>query len=243
MLDGTTLLGERLVVQFARGSRRNEDMNRQERAPPRPRRTPFRMQISGLPVETSWQVCCLFGSELVMRCLPSTRISKTLHGNLVPMSCTPKLVVIEMGKGNMALLFDIEELHTNSGNSFVEFETAADMNSAVSKLNNTEFKGQTVRCMADVSSASSSGRCNTILTVHSNKTSAHATAIVPAPAPHAVAITHQAIRATMMTAEDTHLDLHVTTVVALHLLAAASTTTTLAAAIHPLAVDPYAESQ
>ena len=32
----------------------------------------------------------------------------------------------------------------------MEFETATDMNSAVSKLNNTEFKGQTVRCTADV---------------------------------------------------------------------------------------------
>jgi len=54
--DGTTLLGERLVVQFARGSRRNEEYPRQERAPPRPRRTPYRMQITGLPAETSWQV-------------------------------------------------------------------------------------------------------------------------------------------------------------------------------------------
>jgi len=50
------LLGERLVVQFARGPRHTNDGANTERAPPRPRRTPHRMQISGLPVDTSWQV-------------------------------------------------------------------------------------------------------------------------------------------------------------------------------------------
>lgn len=55
--DGSDFKGERLTVQFARGPRRKEafpgppDRN----AVPRPRRTVFRMQISGLP-ETSWQV-------------------------------------------------------------------------------------------------------------------------------------------------------------------------------------------
>jgi hypothetical protein len=49
-------MGERLIVQFARGSRRNENFTPHERAAPRPRRTPFRMRISNLPVETSWQV-------------------------------------------------------------------------------------------------------------------------------------------------------------------------------------------
>jgi len=53
---GSDFMGERLVVQFARGPRRNDNFAHQERAAPRPRRTPFRMQISGLPVETSWQV-------------------------------------------------------------------------------------------------------------------------------------------------------------------------------------------
>ena len=55
-LDGSDFMGERLIVQFARGSRRNENFAHQERAAPRPRRTAFRMRISGLPVETSWQV-------------------------------------------------------------------------------------------------------------------------------------------------------------------------------------------
>jgi hypothetical protein len=49
-------MGERLVVQFARGARRNEPHAYQERSAPRPRRTPFRMNITNLPVDTSWQV-------------------------------------------------------------------------------------------------------------------------------------------------------------------------------------------
>lgn len=35
--------------------------------------------------------------------------------------------------------------------SFVEFETAADLRTAVEKLDNREFKGQRVTCIADVS--------------------------------------------------------------------------------------------
>lgn len=49
-------MGERLTVQFARGTR-NREFAATERTAPRPRRTPHRMQISGLPGETSWQVC------------------------------------------------------------------------------------------------------------------------------------------------------------------------------------------
>ncbi|OCK80053.1 hypothetical protein K432DRAFT_53887 [Lepidopterella palustris CBS 459.81] len=52
---GSDFMGERLIVQFARGNRRTDNFAHQERAAPRPRRTPFRMRISGLPVETSWQ--------------------------------------------------------------------------------------------------------------------------------------------------------------------------------------------
>lgn len=54
-------MGERLTVQFARGSRQREGGGfggaHHERAAPRPRRTPHRMQITGLPNDTSWQVC------------------------------------------------------------------------------------------------------------------------------------------------------------------------------------------
>lgn len=50
-------MGERLTVQFARGTRSRDVFDRPALAAPRPRRTPHRMQISGLPGETSWQVC------------------------------------------------------------------------------------------------------------------------------------------------------------------------------------------
>lgn len=60
-------MGERLTVQFARGSRHRDAFSNggggggggggHDRSAPRPRRTPHRMQISGLPGETSWQVC------------------------------------------------------------------------------------------------------------------------------------------------------------------------------------------
>jgi hypothetical protein len=58
MIDGSDFKGERLTVQFARGPRRKETFPgppSDRPAAPRPRRTMFRMQISGLP-ETSWQV-------------------------------------------------------------------------------------------------------------------------------------------------------------------------------------------
>jgi hypothetical protein len=61
-------MGERLTVQFARGSRHREQAagagaaagggyNHDRNSAPRPRRTAHRMQISGLPNDTSWQVC------------------------------------------------------------------------------------------------------------------------------------------------------------------------------------------
>ncbi|KAG5949810.1 hypothetical protein E4U53_005738 [Claviceps sorghi] len=54
--DGSDFMGERLTVQFARGPRpRESGFPIHERAPPRPRRTAHRMQITGLPNETSWQ--------------------------------------------------------------------------------------------------------------------------------------------------------------------------------------------
>ena len=56
-LDGSEFMGERLVVQFARGSNRPRDgHDYPPRMAPRPRRTVHRMTITGLPFETSWQV-------------------------------------------------------------------------------------------------------------------------------------------------------------------------------------------
>jgi len=51
---GSTFMGERLTVQFAKGSRR-EAPPFNDRPAPRPRRTPFRMTLESLPAETSWQ--------------------------------------------------------------------------------------------------------------------------------------------------------------------------------------------
>ena len=57
--DGSDFMGNRLVVQFARGGRpRETNPYRQERPVPRTRRTVFRMTMTGLPSETSWQVSC-----------------------------------------------------------------------------------------------------------------------------------------------------------------------------------------
>jgi len=55
---GSDFMGERLTVQFARGPRHKDAFaGPPERGnAPRPRRTIHRMQISGLPGETSWQV-------------------------------------------------------------------------------------------------------------------------------------------------------------------------------------------
>ena len=55
--DGSDFMAGRLIVLFGRGSRAgNENFPPPERVPPRPRRTPYRMRIANLPVETSWQV-------------------------------------------------------------------------------------------------------------------------------------------------------------------------------------------
>ncbi len=56
-IDGTEFKGERLTVQFARGPRRKDDFaGPSDRNVPRPRRTIYRMQITGLQPDTSWQV-------------------------------------------------------------------------------------------------------------------------------------------------------------------------------------------
>ncbi|CAI7648616.1 unnamed protein product [Penicillium bialowiezense] len=114
--DGSDFKGERLTVQFARGPRRKEafpgppDRN----AVPRPRRTVFRMQISGLP-ETSWQDLKDFARQSGL-----------------------DVVYSETGR--------------EQGRGFVEFETANDLKTAVEKLDQREFKGSTVSCVADIQS-------------------------------------------------------------------------------------------
>ncbi|KID67429.1 hypothetical protein H634G_03070 [Metarhizium anisopliae BRIP 53293] len=112
--DGSDFMGERLTVQFARGPRQRESgFSGHERAPPRPRRTPHRMQITGLPNETSWQ-------------------------DLKDFARQPGLDVVYSETGR-----------DSNGRGFVEYETAADLRTAVDKLDGREFKGNRVQCIAD----------------------------------------------------------------------------------------------
>ncbi|CAP66673.1 uncharacterized protein PODANS_4_8210 [Podospora anserina S mat+] len=121
--DGSTFLGERLTVQFARGNRHRENngggggggggFNNDRSSAPRPRRTPHRLQISGLPPDTSWQ-------------------------DLKDFARTPGLDVVYSETGR-----------NGSSEGFVEFETAADLRTAVEKLNERDFKGVRVTCTAN----------------------------------------------------------------------------------------------
>ncbi|KAL7932641.1 hypothetical protein V8C35DRAFT_306281, partial [Trichoderma chlorosporum] len=106
-------MGERLTVQFARGTRHREGGMGHERAPPRPRRTPHRMQITGLPNDTSWQDLKDFARQSSL-----------------------DVVYSETGRDS-------------NGRGFVEFETAADLRTAVEKLDGREFKGSRVQCLVD----------------------------------------------------------------------------------------------
>ncbi|KAF7715687.1 RNA recognition motif-containing protein [Penicillium ucsense] len=111
---GSDFKGERLTVQFARGKTRKENFPGPTDRPavPRPRRTMFRMQISGLP-ETSWQDLKDFARQSGL-----------------------DVVYSETGR--------------EQGRGFVEFETANDLKTAVEKLDQNEFKGSRVTCVADI---------------------------------------------------------------------------------------------
>ncbi len=61
---------------------------------------------------------------------------------------TPRLVETVMAKGNN-LQICISEA-ANEVFRFVEFETAADLKTAVEKLDGQTFKGATVHCVSDV---------------------------------------------------------------------------------------------
>ncbi|KAK7991807.1 Pre-mRNA splicing factor [Apiospora saccharicola] len=113
--DGSDFMGERLTVQFARGSRHREPgFGNHERTAPRPRRTAYRMQITGLPNDTSWQDLKDFARQSSL-----------------------DVVYSETGR-------------EGNGRGFVEFENAGDLRTAVEKLDNREFKGQRVTCVADI---------------------------------------------------------------------------------------------
>ncbi|KAK5132692.1 hypothetical protein LTR08_008736 [Meristemomyces frigidus] len=115
---GSEFMGERLVVQFARGNTRPRDGNfDQPRMAPRPRRTVHRMTITGLPFETSWQDLKDFARQSGL-----------------------DVVYSEVNR----------ERDAAGGKGFVEYETAADLTTAVEKLDNHDFKGSNVHCISDV---------------------------------------------------------------------------------------------
>ena len=76
------------------------------------------------------------------------RISKILHVALGLTSSTPRLAATATAKGesHTAILC----LIVTDSARFVEFETAGDLKVAVDKLDNQDFKGASVRCLADV---------------------------------------------------------------------------------------------
>ncbi|KAF2225642.1 hypothetical protein BDZ85DRAFT_69199 [Elsinoe ampelina] len=119
---GSDFMGERLVVQFARGGNKpaREYDGPSHRAPPRPRRTVHRMTIHGLPPETSWQ-------------------------DLKDFARQPGLDVVYSEVGR-------DRDNPNNARGFVEYETADDLANAVEKLDNTDFKGGPVNCVSDTQS-------------------------------------------------------------------------------------------
>ena len=76
------------------------------------------------------------------------RISKILHVALGLTSSTPRSAATAMAKGEVRTGIS-HHMVVNSAR-FVEFETAGDLKVAVDKLDNQDFKGASVRCVADV---------------------------------------------------------------------------------------------
>jgi len=116
---GSEFMGERLVVQFARGNqpRPRDGYHDAPRMAPRPRRTVHRMTITGLPFETSWQDLKDFARQSGLDVVYS-EVTRERDAN-------------------------------GTAKGFVEYETAADLATAVEKLDNSDFKGSTVRCISD----------------------------------------------------------------------------------------------
>ena len=99
-------------------------------------------RVLGLSFQIGWAVRTWTGTYLDLR------ISKILH--VVPglTSSTPRSAATATAKGEMPIAPQCL-IETNSAR-FVEFETAGDLKIAVDKLDNQDFKGASVRCVADV---------------------------------------------------------------------------------------------
>lgn len=109
-LDGSEFMGERLVVQFARGNqpRPRDGYHDAPRMAPRPRRTVHRMTITGLPFETSWQVSILpfRGSQLLGSIISSNfTFSAPRPPSLACHLSTEAFVVLTAATSAMALCF------------------------------------------------------------------------------------------------------------------------------------------
>lgn len=81
------------------------------------------------------------------------RISKILLDSLASMLSTPKPVA-SLARGKRFLSIVLPDLQLTLYHSFVEFETANDLKTAVEKLDGREFKGARVTCTQDVGSPS-----------------------------------------------------------------------------------------
>ncbi|KAI5800906.1 hypothetical protein FPQ18DRAFT_365508 [Pyronema domesticum] len=116
---GKDFKGQNLVVQFARGNRHHNNPREfppggpNGAFPPRPRRTAFRMNITGLPPDTSWQDLKDFAR-----------------------------------KSNDSVVYS-DMSRERDGRGTVEFETYDDLKRAINFLDNTEYRGYTVKCVAD----------------------------------------------------------------------------------------------
>lgn len=129
-------MGERLVVQFARGSTRQRDgYEHQPRAPPRTRRTQYRMTITGLPIETSWQDLKDFARNAGLDVVYSEITRERDPGGL--------------GVGYVRT--HMVQTHNTDNRRYVEYETAQDLKTAIEKLDGADFKGSAVHCIDDVS--------------------------------------------------------------------------------------------
>ena len=109
-----------------------------------------RTRCSTGPGEQAWGLSFLIGWAIRTwtRTYLDLRISKILRVALGLTSSTPRSAATAMAKGETRPATQCHSIINNA--RFVEFETAGDLKVAVDKLDNQDFKGASVRCVADV---------------------------------------------------------------------------------------------
>ena len=103
---------------------------------------PWRLGVSLFIPNWGWAV------HLWTRTYLDLRISKILHVALGLTSSIPRSAATAMAKGEILQAIRCRIVIDSA--RFVEFETAGDLKVAVDKLDNQDFKGASVRCVADV---------------------------------------------------------------------------------------------